>query len=529
MEATMIDVLPRKILLVDDDPITLKIVGKKIESFGFTVSTASTGEEAVSLVQQGIRTDLVVMDIYLGSGMDGTEAARQIAAITNIPVLFFSAYSDKETVAKVRGLKRYGYVVKSSDEFVLHSSIEMAFELHDAHERLKEELQRRERSEESLRESEEKYRLIAENTSDGIMIFNADGRLTYSSEGSQKQLGYVQSDAVDLNAESIYSMIHPDDRDMVFGNIFEAIKEKKQGLVYTYRVKHAAGHYIWREDNASFKYTADGTYTGSYVICRDITERKTAQQELMKLNTELEQRVIQRTKDLLDANHDLESFNYSVSHDLRAPVRAIDGFTSMLMEQYENVFDDEAKRLMMTIRKSTKKIDQLINGLLSLSRVGKQELKYERVNMELIAQSILQEEIQKMRGGKFTYTVGTLPHIHCDLVLVRQVWFNLISNAVKYSSKAEHPHIEIDARDDGDAVTFSVKDNGAGFNPKYTNKLFGIFQRLHVNNEFEGIGIGLSTVKRIVQRLGGMVYAEGEENKGATFRFTLPKDQSSGT
>ncbi len=524
MEAKKSEIHPRNILLVDDDATTLMIVSKKIECFGYTVYTASTGEAAVMMVDEGTPIELVVMDIYLGSGIDGTEAARQIGKRTNIPVMFFSSYSDKETVAMVRGLKRYGYVLKSSDEFVLHSSIEMAFDLYDTHERLKEELIRRELSEAIMRESEEKYRLIAENTSDGITIFNADHQITYSSAASQRQLGYTENDAKTRTAESIYALIHPDDRDSVFNNIFEAIKEKKQGLVYTYRVKHASGHYIWREDNASFKYDNKGSYTGSYVICRDITERKNAEQELLKLNAELEHRVLQRTKDLVEANHELESFNYSVSHDLRAPVRAIDGFTSMLMEQYENVFDDEAKRLMITIRKSTKKIDQLINGLLSISRLGKQELKYELVNMHLIAASIIQEESQKVQHLNVSFNVEELPSIQCDMVLIRQVWYNLISNAVKYSSKVVHPRIAIGSIDEGDTIQYFVRDNGAGFNQQYSNKLFGIFQRLHMNSEFEGIGIGLSTVKRIIQRFGGTVSAEGEEKKGATFRFSLPKN-----
>ncbi len=515
----------RNILLVEDDPMTLKVVSRKIESFGYNVFSAETGESAVAVVEQGTPPDLVVMDIYLGKGIDGTEAAKRINEKKNIPILFYSAYSDKETVEKVRGIKRYGYVLKSADEFVLNSSIETAFELHEAQERLKEELRKREHSEAVMRESEEKYRLIAENTSDGIMIFNANNRLTYSSAGSRKQLGFTESDSAELSAETIYSMIHPDDRDTVFGNIFEAVKEKKNGLVYTYRVKHTAGHYIWREDNASFKYDENGTFTGSYVICRDITERRNAEEALLRLNAELELRVSQRTKDLLDANHDLESFNYSVSHDLRAPVRAINGFTSILMEQYEHVLDAEAKRLMVTIRNSTKKIDLLINGLLTLSRVGKQELKYERVSINDVITSVIQEEVLKHQEANVTFDVQQVPAAWCDLVLIRQVWFNLISNAVKYSSKTEHPRIEIGWQDEGRMVQYFVRDNGAGFNPAYADKLFGIFQRLHVTSEFEGIGIGLSTVKRIVQRLGGKVSAEGEENQGATFRFSLPKER----
>jgi PAS domain S-box-containing protein len=515
----------KNILLVEDDPTTLNIVSRKIESFGYSVHSAENGERALAVVEQGIPTDLVVMDIYLGKGMDGTEAAKRINETKNIPILFYSAFSDKATVEKVRGIKRYGYVLKSSDEFVLNSSIETAFELHEAQERLKEELRKRELSEANMRESEEKYRLIAENTSDGIMIFNANNRLTYASAGSQRQLGYSEKDAVNLTAESIYSMIHPDDRDSVFGNIFEAIKEKKDGLVYSYRVKHAAGHYIWREDNASFRYDRSGDFVGSYVICRDITERRIAEEALMKMNSELELRVSQRTKDLMDANHDLESFNYSVSHDLRAPVRAINGFTSILMEQYEHVFDAEAKRLMVTIRNSTKKIDLLINGLLTLSRVGKQELKIERADMNEIITSVLQEEMSKHHDQSITVDVQPIPVVWCDLVLIRQVWFNLISNAVKYSSKTEHPRIEIGWHDQGKMLQFFVRDNGAGFNPAYADKLFGIFQRLHLSSEFDGLGVGLSTVKRIVQRLGGTVSAEGEENKGATFRFTLPKER----
>jgi PAS domain S-box-containing protein len=308
-------------------------------------------------------------------------------------------------------------------------------------------------------------------------------------------------------------------------------KQEAIGLIRSGKYSHWSVDYkIVRKDgtirwiyDSSIQLTDDrGTAYASLGILQDITERKMAEENIKKLNLELEKRVDLRTAELLQTNKELEAFSYSVSHDLRAPLRSIDGFSSMLAEQYASVVDDEGKRLFQVIRSSIHKMDVLIDGLLTLSRIGRTEMIKTEVPMTDEATAVFNGIVPPEQRGAITFTVDPLPPVHADSVLIRQVWTNLISNAVKYSSSSSHPSIHIGASSDGHSVTYFVNDNGAGFNQSNVDKLFGIFQRLHTAAQFPGIGIGLSIVKRIIERHNGRVWAEGKELEGATFYFSLP-------
>lgn len=257
-------------------------------------------------------------------------------------------------------------------------------------------------------------------------------------------------------------------------------------------------------------------------IIRNVTGKVVYENTLRMMNEELEERVTRRTRQLTEANHELEAFSYSVSHDLRAPLRAIDSFSAMLMEGYSDRFDDEGRRLIGIVRNSIKKMDQLINGLLTLSRIGRDELHLARIEMGALVREQLQEHLSDEQRSRYSVIVGKLPACRADATLVRQAVANLITNAVKYSATVEAPVIVISGHRDGDVVRYSVKDNGVGFDASNVGKLFGIFQRLHSDDQFKGLGIGLSIVQRIIHRHGGQVSAEGQPNAGATFSFSLP-------
>jgi signal transduction histidine kinase len=225
----------------------------------------------------------------------------------------------------------------------------------------------------------------------------------------------------------------------------------------------------------------------------------------------------------LKANKEMEAFSYSVSHDLRAPLRAIDGFTQILVEDHSEKLDDEGKRIAGIIRASTKQMGTLIDDLLAFSRLGRQEIKKIPINMDVLADETYKAIKQDSPNRNIELVMGALPDVNGDMDMIRQVWVNLFTNAIKFTGKKEKAKIEVGSTSDGDMVTYYMKDNGAGFDMRYIGKLFGVFQRLHSIEEFDGNGIGLSNVKRIIERHGGKVWAEGKVGEGATFYFALPK------
>jgi signal transduction histidine kinase len=235
---------------------------------------------------------------------------------------------------------------------------------------------------------------------------------------------------------------------------------------------------------------------------------------------ELEAKVRERTAELESANQDLSSFSYSVSHDLRSPLRAVDGYARMLEEDYASKLDDEGRRLLGVVRDSSRQMGQLIDDLLAFSRLGRQAVVKQSLDMTALAREVIDE----LRSGSAAHVaLAALPAAHADRALIKQVWINLVGNALKYSAKRVAPHIEIGAREEAAENVYWVRDNGAGFDMRYAGKLFGVFQRLHRSDEFEGTGVGLAIVQRVVARHGGRVWAEGRPDEGACFSFCLPR------
>lgn len=290
------------------------------------------------------------------------------------------------------------------------------------------------------------------------------------------------------------------------------------GKIWRGELKNRAkdGTHYW-VDTTIVPFLGEQGKPHQYVAIRaDITQRKQAEEEIMILNEELEKRVRERTEEM-------ESFSYSVSHDLRAPLRAINGYANILEEDYNDRLDEEGKRLLKEVQQNARKMGVLIDDLLAFSRLGRKEIERSAIDMNRLAKQAIKETELASRHHASIKLWPLLP-AKGDPALLQNVLNNLVSNAVKYSGKNEKPFIEIRSKRGNGELIYSVKDNGVGFDMQYEGKLFGLFQRLHSADEFPGTGVGLAMAKRIISKHKGRIWAQGKLNEGATFYFSLPDD-----
>jgi PAS domain S-box-containing protein len=373
-------------------------------------------------------------------------------------------------------------------------------------------------AEEALREREEQFRRLFEAAPIGIVLWGLDHRVVRVNKACCEMLGYTEQELAQLTFEKI---THPEDLESDLRHMALLGKGEIPSYKLETRYLKKDGRVLWVDLTGTVVRREDGSPLCFLSMVEDVSERKQSQEHVRQLNAELERRIAELTS----VNQELEAFAYSVSHDLRAPLRHIDGFSKILVEEAGATLDSSARECLEHIRKGSKQMGRMVDELLNLARIVSPEASRELTDLGALVEEVLSDLKPEMEGREIKLEIGELPFLDCDPVLMKQVLTNLFSNALKFTRPRPRAVIQVgQIRQAGQAVVF-VRDNGVGFSMKYADKLFGVFQRLHRQEDFEGTGIGLATVQRIIHKHGGQVWAEAELDRGATFFFTLdPKE-----
>lgn len=374
------------------------------------------------------------------------------------------------------------------------------------------------------RHAEREQRFLAsiiEATPNSVIGEALDGTILSWNQGAEMTFGYGAEEAL---GQPI-SMLYPPGRESELGWIMDTIRRGEDIAGHETQRMRKDGSIIEVALTISPVVDESGSLIGMATLALDLTHLKAAEQEIRDLNAELEKRVARRTEQLEAANRELEAFAYSVSHDLRAPLRAMDGFSRILMNEYAEDLPERATHYLGRIRENAQEMGDLIAGLLAFSRLTREALHVQTVDPAAIARRALDTLADELEGREIAIHVEDMPPCEADPRLLQQVFANLLENALKYTRTRSKAQIRVGAADHDGQAAYVVEDNGVGFDMAYADKLFGVFQRLHRAEEFEGTGIGLAIVQRIVRRHGGRVWAEAEKGEGAAFYFTLGRDR----
>ncbi|AWN23962.1 hypothetical protein DKM44_12595 [Deinococcus irradiatisoli] len=373
-----------------------------------------------------------------------------------------------------------------------------------------------------IRSDQERRRLalVAEASTDFIAFSDAEHRLQYINAAGRRLIGYERELAP---GTTFADLVHPDDRELLVNQAWEDVRRQGRWAGEMRLVHQLTGESIAVHRTIfTLNDETTGACIGYATVTRDIRESKRIEQERAAWQTHLEQQVSARTQELRDLNTELDAFNYSLSHDLRAPIRHISGFAALLRRSLESGDLDRGRHYLNAIEQAAARMGTLVEAMLGLARQARTPLRRVPVDLACLVRRVQNELAADLEQRRLRWIVGELPVVLGDPVLLEQVLLNVLGNAVKYTRTRPEAQVEVRARLEGAEWIVEVRDNGVGFDPRFSGKLFGVFQRLHLDHEFEGIGVGLANVQRLIKRHGGRVWASSALGEGATFAFSLP-------
>lgn len=477
--------------------------------FDFTFKRVDTEEEFLHELNR-FRPSVILSDHGLPS-FDGFSAlALAQKQAPDVPFIFVTGSLGEEMTIKALKSGATDFILKHRLG-TLPPAVHRALKQADFR-------QQRKKAEEALLSSEERYRSLVELSPDALFVV-ADKRIVFINSAGVHLL--AAANAGQVVGRTIKDILHPDDWAKARERLENLRENGKPVPFLEQRLVQLDGTPVDVEIAAAPLVFAGKA--AAQVIAHDIRERKRAEEEIRSLNVDLEQRVRERTVELEAANKELEAFSYSVSHDLRAPLRHIEGFVEILTATTGSSLDEESQGHLQTISDSAKQMGRLIDDLLTFSRTARAELTKTTTDLAGLVRAVIRDLEHEAAQREVEWVVGELPDVEADIALLRQVLLNLLSNALKYTRTRKAARIEVGSSSKGAEHIVFVRDNGVGFDMRYAHKLFGVFQRLHRASDFEGTGVGLANVRRIISRHGGRTWAEAELNKGATFYFSLPK------
>ena len=504
-----------QILIVEDETLVAEDIKSHLADMDYKVNAmATSGEEALLLLEDK-KPDLILMDIVLAGGIDGIETARIIKEKYNIPVIFLTAYTDKEKVSRAQLTEPYGYLVKPFDEREVQTTVAIA--LYKA------------MSDRKLRDSRRWARGVLHSISDAVITTDMNGHVRYINPSAQFLTGWSAKDAAN---RSLHEVVTIND-DILRQQLDEAIALSSRnvgesGYELHFDLLHRNGNVIPVSAIITGIQYEDGESHGIVLTFRDISIQRQVYEMLRQMNADLEHRVVERTYELEQAKliaefkaRELEGYSYSIAHDLRSPLRSIVSFSQILFEDTKNKLNKDEQKMLTRVINAGKNMALLIDDILELAWISRKEINRSVIDLTSLCREIIALKKECLSARSIDWKVEEGLAVNGDEKLISVMISNLIDNACKYTRDTQEAIIEIGSSMQVDGKTYFLRDNGIGFDNSDNQKIFKVFHRLHHSDEYEGTGVGLARVQRIVELHQGKVWAEGKKGLGSTFYFTF--------